>query len=56
MTALVSAFGAAASGCGLPEGQEKIEKARQVEKQVEGSQRGMEKKLQEGQETLEEGR
>ena len=52
---LSSALGAA-SGCGVPEGQEKIEKARQVEKQVEDRQRGMEKKLQEGQEGLEDDR
>ena len=41
----VSAFGAA-SGCGVQQGQEQIENARQVEKQVEDSQRGLEKKLQ----------
>ena len=43
---LVSAFGAA-SGCGVQEGQEHLENARQVEKQVEDSQRGLEKELQE---------
>lgn len=37
----------AASGCGVQEGQEQIEKVRQVEKQVEDSQRGLEEKLQE---------
>ena len=52
---LSSALGAA-SGCGVQEGQEQIEKARQVEKQVEDRQRGMEKDLQEGQEQLEEDR
>ena len=43
---LLSAFGVA-WGCGVQEGQEQIENARQVEKQVEDSQRGLEKKLQE---------
>ncbi len=55
VAAFVSALGAA-SGCGVQEGQEQIEKARQVEKQVEDRQRGLEKKLQEGQEELEEDR
>lgn len=54
LVATLSSALSAASGCGVQEGQEQIEKARQVEKQVEDSQRGMEKKLQEGQEGLEE--
>ena len=51
--ACVAVFGAAASGCGVQEGQEKIEQARDVQKQAEDSQRKLEKKLQEGQENLE---
>ena len=49
-------FRRSASGCGVRQGQEKIEKAREVQEQVEDSQRGLEKKLQEGQEELEEDR
>ena len=37
------------SGCGVQEGQEKIENAREVKKQVENSQDKLEKKLEEGQ-------
>ncbi len=55
LATFVSAFGAA-SGCGVLEGQEQIENARQVEKQAEDSQHWMEKRLQEGQEGLEEDR
>ncbi len=44
---LVWAFGAAA--CGVQEGQEDVEKARQVEKQVEMKQQDLEKKLNESQ-------
>jgi hypothetical protein len=42
----VSAFGAA-SGCGVQQGQEQIEKARQVQKQAEESQNKLEKQLRE---------
>jgi hypothetical protein len=45
--------GATAPGCGIQMGQEKIENAREVKKQVENSQRklekNLEKKLEEGQ-------
>ncbi len=51
--ALVLAFGAAA--CGVQEGQEEVEKARQVEKQMEKKQQDLEEKLLEGQEKVEEG-
>ena len=44
---LVWTFGAAA--CGVQEGQEEVEKARQVEKQMEKKQQELEKKLQESQ-------
>ena len=54
MAACIVVFGAASSGCGVQEGQEKIEQARDVQKQAEDSQRKLEKKLQEGQENLEE--
>ena len=53
MSALVWAFGAAA--CGVQEGQEKVDKAREVEKQMEERQQHLEKKLQEGDQKLEEG-
>ncbi len=57
VAALVAVFGAAAaSGCGVQEGQEKIERAREVQKQAENSQHKLEKKLREEQESLEEGR
>jgi hypothetical protein len=50
VAACVAVFGAvAASGCGVQEGQEKIDKARQVQKQVESGQHKLEKKLEEGQ-------
>lgn len=44
---LVWTFGAAA--CGVQEGQEEVEKARQVEMQMEKKQQELEKKLQESQ-------
>jgi hypothetical protein len=52
-TALVSAFGAAA--CGVQETQEEVEKGRPVEKQIEKRQQGLEEKLQEGYQKVEEG-
>lgn len=55
-TTCVVVVGAAAWGCGVQEGQEKIEKAREVQKQAENSQHKLEKKLREEQENLEEGR
>jgi hypothetical protein len=51
--ALLWAFGGAA--CGVQEGQEKVDKAREVEKQMEERQQHLEKKLQEGDQKLEEG-
>jgi hypothetical protein len=53
MSALVWAFGAAA--CGVQEGQEQIDKAREVDKQMEERQEHLEKKLQEGVQKVEEG-
>ena len=53
MSALVWAFGAAA--CGVQEGQEKVDKAREVEKQMEQRQQHLEEKLQEGDQKVEEG-
>jgi hypothetical protein len=50
---LVWAFGAAA--CRVQEGQENVEKARQVEKQMEKKQQELEGKLQEGLQKAEEG-
>ena len=47
LATLVWTFGAAA--CGVREGQEEVEKARQVEQQMEMKQQELEKKLQEGQ-------
>jgi hypothetical protein len=47
LATLVWTFGAVA--CGVREGQEEVEKARQVEKQMEMKQQELEKKLQEGQ-------
>jgi hypothetical protein len=44
---LVWTFGAAA--CGVQEGQEEVEKAQQIEKQMEKKQQELEKKLQESQ-------
>ena len=46
---------AAVSGCGVRDGMEKVEDARQAKKQVEKQRHELEKKLQEGQENLEEG-
>ena len=43
----VFTFGAAA--CGVQEGQEEVEKARQAQKQLEKKQQQLEEKLQEGQ-------
>ena len=54
MSALIWAFGAAA--CGVQEGQEKIEKARQVEKQMEDRHQDLEQKLREGGQNAQEGR
>ena len=45
----------AVSGCGVREGMEKVEDAKQAKKQAEKQTRDLEKKLQEGQEKLEEG-
>ncbi len=56
MSACVMLSGVAAvSGCGVRSGMEKVEDAKQVKKQVEKEQHKFEKKLQEGQENLEEG-
>ncbi len=52
-SALVVVFGVAA--CGVQQGQENIEKAREVEKQVEEKQKKLEEKLQEGYKKVEEG-
>ncbi len=46
---------AAVSGCGVREGMERVEDAKQVKKQAEKQTQDLEKKLQEGQENLEEG-
>jgi hypothetical protein len=43
----------AGSGCGVRMGMEKIDDAKQAEKQVEKQRQELEKKLQEGQENLE---
>jgi hypothetical protein len=51
--ALLWAFGGAA--CGVQEGQEKVDKAREAAKQMEERQQHLEKKLQEGDQKLEEG-
>ena len=53
MIALVLASGAAA--CGVQDAQDKVEKARQVEEQVEKSQQGLEQRLQEAGQKVEEG-
>jgi hypothetical protein len=45
MVLCVLLSGAAASGCGVQMGQEKIENAREVRQQVENSQRKLEKNL-----------
>ncbi len=56
MAACVTLSGVVAvSGCGVREGMEKVEDAKQAKKQVEKQTRDLEKKLQEGQENLEEG-
>ena len=56
MATCVTLSGAVAvSGCGVREGMEKVEDARQVKMQVEKEQHEFEKKLQQGQENLEEG-
>ena len=47
VAALVWTFGVAA--CGVQEGQKEVEKAQQVEKQMEEKQQELEKKLQESQ-------
>ena len=47
LATLVSTFGAAA--CGVQEGREDVEKARQAQEQLEKKQRELEEKLQEGQ-------
>ncbi|HJQ29364.1 MAG TPA: hypothetical protein VJ827_08480 [Rubrobacter sp.] len=45
MVLCVLVSGAAVSGCGVQMGQEKIQNAREVKKQVEDSQRKLEKNL-----------
>jgi hypothetical protein len=56
MAACVALSGVAAvSGCGVREGMEKVEDAKQAKKQVEKQRQELEKKLQEGQKNLEEG-
>jgi hypothetical protein len=50
MAASVTLSGIAASGCGVREGMEKVEDAKQAKKQVEKQRDELEKKLQEGQE------
>jgi hypothetical protein len=56
MAACVALSGVVAgSGCGVKMGMEKIDDAKQAKKQVEKRQVELEKKLQEGQENLEEG-
>jgi hypothetical protein len=47
--------GVASSGCGVQQGEENIQKARQVKKQVESGQHKLEKELREGQKKVEEG-
>ena len=50
MAACVTLSGVVAvSGCGVREGMEKVEDAKQAKKQVEKQRRELEKKLQEGQ-------
>ncbi len=54
MAACVTLSGVAAvSGCGVREGMEKVEDAKQAKKQVEQQRDELEKKLQEGQKNLE---
>ncbi len=56
MAACVALSGmAAVSGCGVREGMEKVEDAKQAKKQAEKQTQDLEKKLQDGQENLEEG-
>jgi hypothetical protein len=56
MAACVTLSGVVAvSGCGVREGMEKVEDAKQAKKQVEKQRNELEKKLQEGQENLEKG-
>jgi len=56
MAACVALSGVVAvSGCGVREGMEKVEDAKQAKKQVEKQRHELEKKLQEGQKNLEEG-
>ncbi len=56
MAACVALSGVVAgSGCGVRMGMEKIDDAKQAKKQVEKQQHELEKKLQEGQESIEEG-
>jgi outer membrane lipoprotein-sorting protein len=45
----------AVSGCGVRQGEENIQEARDAKKQVEDVQHKLEKKLQDGQKNLEEG-
>jgi hypothetical protein len=54
MAACVTLSGVAAvSGCGVREGMENVEDAKQAKKQVEKQRDELEKKLQEGQKNLE---
>ncbi len=56
MAACVALSGVVAvSGCGVREGMERVEDAKQAKKQVEKQRHELEKKLQEGQENLEGG-
>ena len=56
MAACVTLSGVVAvSGCGVREGMERVEDAKQAKKQVEKQRDELEKKLQEGQKNLEEG-
>ncbi len=56
MAACVTLSGVVAvSGCGVREGMEKVEDAKQVKKQVEKQRHELEKDLRKGQENLEEG-
>ena len=56
MAACVTLSGVVAvSGCGVREGMERVEDAKQVKKQVEKQRHELEKDLRKGQENLEEG-
>ncbi len=56
MAACVTLSGVVAvSGCGVREGMEKVEDAKQAKKQAEKQTQDLEKKLQKGKENLEEG-